>query len=1412
MAINQVQLRLSIDGQQALSTIDALGIKQADLMQSTKAMTEARTQDMNALKNGLVEIYKLQEKQALLEKQMAAASESGKLTQLSKLEGIYEANGQKLTELFEIQTNYNEAIHLNDLAILENSKAIRANNAELEKLYVTEGRTLVAEAKLVAEKKALNREASLAGNGSDRQRIALDKLALVEKELTQRTADRAKTAVAGMQKIIKEQGIEKVSTQDLITLTKSLETANRHRTERFTDDAKEEIKSIKEVNAELAKRKEETAPDSEGFSLGGMMKNLKGGLGSAVVGGMAGALAGGILGAAMASIEKIGEAIGATIDRIAKKATEITAIQTSLDVTRLKAREINQSLNDIDTKTSVSELNNLVEVAGSLNVPLEEVNKFVKEADKTGVVLGKAFGGAAEAVTQIAKLKEEYRDTKDLKIDESLSKIGSVLKALDLAGPASVDGITDFLKRAGNIPDAIKPSITQLAAFAAVFEEANLSSEISASSFGKILQEGANNLDLFGKQMGVSANYVKVLINQDPNAFILKFSESLKGLNGTQLAQTLRILHLEGSETFKTVGVLTDNIEKLREKQNLTNNEFERANTINRIFNDINTDEAAKIEKISKSWDKLKNSLSSWAALLVGPVINSLAKTTEKTENLTESYLQQAKRANNLEASAVGLLQKYHDLSEAAKLGAKNQNELNKTIANIGKVVPEAVTAYDTNNNAIRFNIGLVEIAIEKHKKLAESMKLSAKNEIRNESNALLGERAEINKKLNAFTKLEEKLRDPSKLQAHELGRYTYERDKLKGQIADLHKRSDEINAQVMSNRKKFANLDIEQDVPRNTEPPKTGSTYKNLGKSGKSSDSNKAENERIRREKYEQTQRDNMIELQAKLAFEEKMALADDEKKKILTAEKRAKEELKQVRTQFKDIDGIVIKHAKQSKEQQELINREVVLIKKRLAEEKISIEREYLKKQDDAYEAHANKAIQIAQDAKREELQRNLNNAKRQGGRLGIFNAEERIINNDEAVETFSENFKYLKEQEAAKDNAAALILIKEIHEKAIEAIQTKYRNRRDAHLAEATDKEKDIAEKNKLNSLGLDIREAEQGGQNPLQAKIALLDAQRAIEIANADKTGAAIADIDRNYRLKRAALEQEDARTRAEKALQHFDKAFSAISSIFSASLQNRSAEEDTRHEQSIKKLDDQKEHGVLTNRQYNKQKQLADKEHDKAQRKIKREQWELDKAATLTNIAMQTALAVMKAAPNIPLQIITGVLGGIQFGVAASQKAPAYAKGGLISADAPLVNKPSKSAIQIWANEEGQEYMSPAWQLQDPALANLFGVLEYRRQNKITGYAKGGFIGDDTPPLLNTPTKSLSPNKSEGDYLLMQLLQQNIEVLYQVSESVQNIKANIQWTEPDTYELSKKQNSFSKKLDSSYSNTNQSLIE
>lgn len=105
------------------------------------------------------------------------------------------------------------------------------------------------------------------------------------------------------------------------------------------------------------------------------------------------------------------------------------------------------------------------------------------------------------------------------------------------------------------------------------------------------------------------------------------------------------------------------------------------------------------------------------------------------------------------------------------------------------------------------------------------------------------------------------------------------------------------------------------------------------------------------------------------------------------------------------------------------------------------------------------------------------------------------------------------------------------------------------------------------------------------------------------------------------------------------------------------------------------------------------KQRAEKKLKKEQDKERRKKFEAEKAFALADIAINTASAVVKALPNIPLSVAVGSLGLIQAGIVASTPIPAFAEGGTMDHDGlMLINDHSSGRLEL-VEREGQFYMS-----------------------------------------------------------------------------------------------------------------------
>ncbi len=1084
---------------------------------------------------------------------------------------------------------------------------------------------------------------------------------------------------------VKTQGIQALSLQHLREYYKLLKQEIAETSDFESEANKKRIEEAQEVK-KLADEKDKEVEGTSSF-----FSQIKAQLPAAV----AGAFGGMFVGISQEIGEMVFSAISEVAEKIKKRAREITEIEVALDTTRATAMKLHRELNNIETETPVGELQKLVVVAGDLNVATNEVRDFVKEADKIGLVLGSDFGGSTEeAITMIAKLKGEFKETKDLSFGDALAKIGSTLKGLNLDGPASTQGITDFLKRAGAIPAALKPSITELASYAAIFEEANMTSEVSASGFSKILTVGANNLSAFAKQMKMSRAELAGLINSNPNEFVIKFTQSLQGLSGTQTAQTLKKLRLESDETFKVVGVLSDNIDKLNQKQETSNTLFSEGTAIQKIFSKYQNDEAGQIAQIEKAWGRVTSSLTNFLVKVAGPIILFLGDTAKKSKDLSEIYIEKKKNTDNVTNAAAKLITKYNDLAEKAKTNTKLQKELNGVMSQIANIVPEAVTQYDKFGNAISVNIGLLEKYIKKQQEATKAAKFDAIDDLAKQNNKMGGERAQLNAVLLTMTKTEA----DRVINAKKIKVYT---DSIK-----------DLSDAIVENKKQIKNFNTDQVItPVNTDPPDTNTNDTGGGNEDSSS-------KKIAHQKYIQESAKQLIELEAKLAFEENLASANEHQKKILQAEKQAQDELKQIRTQFKDENGLVIEQSKQSIEQKQLIAREEALVAKKLTEQKNQLQKELDEKLNSQYEAQANRSMEIAIASRRDKLNANLEKAKYSGTNLDIQNAEIDLQSNAEKETLYNLEKKYLEEQKALKDNEKALVLLEKNYQDEKNRITEKGIQDRDKIIFDGKEREKQREAKSKLDSKALDVKAAEQKpGGDVFQAQKDLLDQQMNQELKVANLTEAEKLNIQRRYALERAALERASFQQIAQESVSLFSQAYSAISNVFKGSLASKEQEQQEAYNRDKALLDEQKDKKVLTEKQYNDKVVALNKKLDKEQRKIKREQAIIDRVSNVAQITVSGILAAMKAyeqsgpfGGTIGAAIMAGIT-ALNIAAVASEPLPSLLVGGKTNDIHPGSNIDGNGGFL--AINHPNEFMSnpiatsnPVWPVFEPMLEML----------------------------------------------------------------------------------------------------------
>lgn len=289
-----------------------------------------------------------------------------------------------------------------------------------------------------------------------------------------------------------------------------------------------------------------------------------------------------------------------------------------------------------DTRTSLDDLLTIAEIGGQLGIAQKDLLSFVKTIDKFNVALGADFaGGIEEAAAQIGKIQTLFKETKDLNVADSINAVGSAVNELGAQGAGTSANMTDFTLRLGQLPDALKPTIQDTLALATVLEEAGINAQVGSGGLTNFFLVAAKELPGFAKQMGLSADAAKRLLEENPTEFAKEFAKSLNGLSAEQLAKTLDDLGIGTQETIKVLGALGANTERLTELQNLSNEAFAEATSLQEEYNKKNATNQAEIDKLSNVFNNLAITLGN----VLLPIINDIvAKVAPAIQSVIEKF------------------------------------------------------------------------------------------------------------------------------------------------------------------------------------------------------------------------------------------------------------------------------------------------------------------------------------------------------------------------------------------------------------------------------------------------------------------------------------------------------------------------------------------------------------------------------------------------------------------------------------------------------------------------------------------------------------------------------------------------------------------------------------------------------
>lgn len=410
----------------------------------------------------------------------------------------------------------------------------------------------------------------------------------------------------------------------------------------------------------------------------------------------------------------------------AKFSDSLANVRKTTGLTQEGVMQLNRELKKIDTRTSRSELLKLAVDAGKLGKEsVEDIKKFVKEADMIKVALGEDLGD--DAVIKIAKLSKIFK-TEMLNIASAINTVGQ-------KSEASEQFQVDFLARIAGISQTAKLGAADMLGYSAALEIQGQTAEVSGTAINKFMIDFIKNANEFGMVAGMAdGELTKLITDKGTNTGFIEFLTKLK--EGSTSSQDMLIklqkLGVDGSRGANVLLSLANNIGLVKDQQLIANKAFTEGNSVLQEFNTKNDTFGAVLDKLGKkigAWFVSSNAVKG----LENIFRSFYDLTLDKGEELVKQWDEQKKRVESLEKTYVPLIDRYEELAFKGKLNVSEQTELNEIVKKVSQTIPEAISQFDEYGKAMAINSVLARQFIETQRLIGEQKHADALKEQRAE-------------------------------------------------------------------------------------------------------------------------------------------------------------------------------------------------------------------------------------------------------------------------------------------------------------------------------------------------------------------------------------------------------------------------------------------------------------------------------------------------------------------------------------------------------------------------------------------------------------------------------------------------------------------------------------------------------
>jgi len=368
----------------------------------------------------------------------------------------------------------------------------------------------------------------------------------------------------------------------------------------------EHTKKIKAVRSELAKIKAET---KEQESLWNRFADKMFRWGTAIQTVMAG-----ITGVTMTARQ--------AVKAYAEVEQEMANVRKYTGMSAEQVETLNEEFKKMDTRSSREQLNQLAQEAGRLGMQSQEdVMGFVRAADKINVALDELGDGAT---LTLSKLTDIFGDRERLGVEKSLLAVGSVINELSQNCTASAPYIAEFASRLAGVGANAGMTTQQIMGYAAVMDSYGQKVESSATALSQIIVRLYREPAKYAEVAGLDVKNFTDLLKKDANAALIQLLETLNKVGGMDvLSPMFADMGENGARAIQALSTMAKHIDEVKAQQEVANQAFEEAISIDKEFNVQNNTVQAGLEKAKKNFNEVAVALGQKLAPLMKYTITS---------------------------------------------------------------------------------------------------------------------------------------------------------------------------------------------------------------------------------------------------------------------------------------------------------------------------------------------------------------------------------------------------------------------------------------------------------------------------------------------------------------------------------------------------------------------------------------------------------------------------------------------------------------------------------------------------------------------------------------------------------------------------------------------------------------------